>query len=170
MDRARILILFIILGLISCSDKKSTNAIASKKDRVIDSANLLSDIQEDSIFYLISELEKEVGSQIMILTMPSLDGRNINEFSNFEFNSRGLGREKENDGLLIVVADQEKEMRIEVGLGLEKIIKDEIAARINQQVIAPKFRIGNFGSGIYHGVDTIRMLIVKNKELVGQQP
>jgi uncharacterized membrane protein YgcG len=171
MEVIKFILALVILGLMACdADKKNSPATITKQSSVIDSADLLSDTQEDSIFHLIHSLKKEVGSQIMILTIKSLDGRNINEFSNIEFNSRELGREKENDGLLIVIAVQEKQMRIEVGTGLEKIIKDDLAARINQNVMAPKFREGKFGAGIYNAVDTIKLLVEKNKALVGQQP
>lgn len=61
-------------------------------------------------------------------------------------------------------------MRIEVGIGLENIIRDELASDINQNVMAPEFRKGNYGLGIYRGVDNIKRLIELNKERVGETP
>jgi len=104
------------------------------------------------------------------LTIDTLNGQDLNEFSSYEFERRQLGRDKEKDGILITVVTQEKSLRIEVGYGLERILKDEITARINREVIAPKFREGKFGIGIYNAVDTLKLLIEKNKGLVGKMP
>jgi uncharacterized protein len=60
-------------------------------------------------------------------------------------------------------------MRIEVGYGLEKILKDEIAERICREIMTPKFRQGKYGQGIYLGVVDIKELIEQNKDLVGQK-
>ncbi|GHN01565.1 hypothetical protein WSM22_30540 [Cytophagales bacterium WSM2-2] len=164
-----LLLLFITTGLFSCGgDGSAINRETTKENRIIDNADLLTTEQEDSVFYLIDQLDKEIGSQIVVLTIDSLNGQDINEFSNHEFESRRLGRDKELDGLLMTIAVKDKSMRIEVGYGLERIIKDEIASRINRNVIAPKFREGKFGQGIYNGVDTIKTLIEKNKDLVGK--
>ena len=123
-----------------------------------------------SIFYLITDLEREIGSQIAVITIDTLNGVGINEYSIGEIEKLRLGRDMQKDGLLITVALMDKSMRIEVGYGLELIIKDEIAARITRNLMAPKFSEGKFGQGIYDAVDTIKLLIERNKGLVGKMP
>jgi uncharacterized protein len=81
-----------------------------------------------------------------------------------------LGRSTHNDGLLIAIVTMERKIRIEVGTGLENIIKDEVAARIIRDDMAPLFRQEKYGQGIYLAVDKITKLIEENKELVGTQP
>ena len=81
-----------------------------------------------------------------------------------------LGRRAYSDGLLITVVTKERKMRIEVGVGLENIIKDEIANRINRDDMAPLFRQKKYGQGIYVAVDKICKLIAANKRLVGTKP
>ena len=81
-----------------------------------------------------------------------------------------LGRSNFNDGLLIAVALKERAIRIEVGYGLEKIIKDEIASRIIREEIGPRFKEEKFYEGLYTAVEKIKKLIEENKDLVGQAP
>lgn len=158
-------ILFVVLLIfISCGDTKLT-----KEMRIYDEANLLTDAQEDSIFTLIQNLDSEIGSQIAVVTIDTLIGTSINEYSMKKAEQLRLGRKEQNDGLLITLAVKNREMRIEVGYGLEGIIKDEIAGRINREVMAPHFRKGKFGLGVYKGIDSIRFLIERDKALVGKK-
>lgn len=136
-------------------------------DRIFDSANLLSSVQRDSIFQVINKLDSSIGSQIGVNIISSLRGRRISEYSLDVARKLHLGRTKYNDGILLTVALEDHQMRIEVGNGLENIIKDEIASRINRNIIAPQFRIGNFSKGIYLGLDSIKFLIERDKKLVG---
>jgi uncharacterized membrane protein YgcG len=161
--------LLIVQLSISCTESKKSSEI-SMDDRIFDSARLLTPIQKDSIFQLIKSLEKNIGSQIGIITLDTLFGQSINEYSIGQAEKLRFGRAKFNDGVLITVVTKNRQMRIEVGSGLEKIIKDEIASGINRNVIAPKFRESKFGRGIYLGVDSIKSLIEKHKELVGANP
>jgi uncharacterized membrane protein YgcG len=162
------LTILILLTVASCG-KETVESELTVKDRIFDNNNLLTAIQEDSIFQLINDLDKEIGSQIAIVTLDTLNGRTIEELSSEEFEKLRLGRDEFFDGLLIIFATKNKKIRIEVGYGLEKIIRDEIASRINRNIIGPEFKKKNYGLGLYKAVDTIRLLINKNKELVGQK-
>jgi len=138
-------VLTCLLGLWSCNGGKKDKFEVTKSNRIFDNADLLTSSQEDSIFYLIENLDKEIGSQIAIITIDTLNGVGINEYSINQIEKLDLGRDKQKDGLLITVAHKDHSMRIEVGYGLERIIKDEISGRINRNVMAPKFREGKFG-------------------------
>jgi uncharacterized membrane protein YgcG len=166
-----IISIFIILVLtFSCDNKKSSAHTIVIGDRIFDKADLLTTVQEDSVFSLIKSLESEVGSQIGVLTIDTLGGQKIQELSFRIVDSLRLGRSTHNDGILLTIALKDHAARIDVGTGLENIIKDEIAAQIIRDDMAPNFRDQKFGQGIYRGVDRICKLIRDNKELVGQKP
>jgi uncharacterized protein len=140
------------------------------ENRVIDSAELLSPVQEENIYKLIQELEKSVGSQIAVVTINTLNGQDINQYSVRKAEELSLGRDLYKDGVLITIAYEDKKARIEVGYGLEKILKDEVTAQIIRERLRPKFREQKVYEGIYESVDAIKKLIEENKKLVGQKP
>lgn len=168
MSKLIITTLLVTLTLFFSCDNKAThdtNAL-SVENRILDQADLLTPEQENSIFQLIKELENNIGSQLAILTIDTLNGEPINEFSLRTANQIQLGREKYNDGVLLTIAVKNREMRIEVGIGLEEIIKDEIAAQIIKEDIAPRFRESDYSRGIQTGVEKIKRLIEDHKDLI----
>lgn len=171
----RILTFIAVLSVLSISPGCNSNktegvAKVTKEHRIMDDGNLLTPEQEDTIYALIQDLETNIGSQIAVLTLESLGGQPINDLSLQIANEMHLGRKDYDDGVLIIVAARDHQMRIEVGLGLEKIIKDEIAARINREDMGPRFRKGDFFNGIKIGVEKIKNLIEENEPLVGERP
>jgi len=155
----------------ACEKKKpETVSEVKKEQRIMDDANLLTVQQEDSIFSIIQDIERNIGSQIAVLTIGTLNGDSIEGFSLRMVNEMGLGRKDYDDGILITVSVNDRKTRIEVGLGLEKIIKDEIAARIVREDMGPRFGKGDFFNGLIVAVEKIKKLIEENKELVGQRP
>ena len=166
-----LLALLTIFGLfVSCdqkADQKSATLIVDH--RIFDNAELLTKEQEDSLFQLIESLDNKIGSQIAINTIFSLDGQRIEEYSLERAEELGLGRAKFDDGILITVAKEDRTMRIEVGYGLEKIVRDEIAAGIIREEMAPSFRNEDYAGGLSKGIKKIIKLIEDNRELVGQR-
>lgn len=162
MKQFGLLVLTFTLGLWSCTaDKGNKMEVATQENRIFDHADLLTQTEEDSIFLLIEDLDKTIGSQMAILTIDTLNGMNMNEYSMNEAAKLGLGRDEQKDGLLITVSLKDKSVRIEVGKGLEKIITDPIAARIISDVVVPEFKEGKFGRGLYNAVETIKVMIEK---------
>ncbi|MBI3217978.1 MAG: TPM domain-containing protein [Bacteroidetes bacterium] len=166
MNRPLAITCILLFIICACHPHKVTKHLFVN-DRIFDSAQLLSSVQRDSIFQIINKLDSSIGSQIGVNIISSLRGRNISAYSLDVAQKLRLGRTSYNDGILLTVALAEHQMRIEVGTGLENIIKDEIASRINRNILAPQFRMGNFGRGIYLGLDSIKFLIERDKELVG---
>lgn len=170
----RIFPIFVVLALVAmlyaCEGTKPAVQEIRKEQRIMDEADLLTSQQEDSILAIMQELEKNVGSQIAVITIVSLHGEKIEEFSLKTAERLGIGRAKFDDGILMTVALNDRQMRIEVGYGLEKIIGDEIAARIIREDLAPLFREGDYFKGIEAGVEKMKKLIEENKQLVGQRP
>lgn len=156
----------LLFAICACNTpKEKTRLVVS--DRIFDSSNFLSAVQHDSIFQLVKQLDSTIGSQIGVNIISSLRGRKIEEYSMDVAEKLRLGRAKYNDGILLTVALEDRQMRIEVGTGLEKIVKDEIASRINRNIMAPQFRKGNFCKGIYLGVDSLKYLIERDRYLIG---
>ena len=142
--------------------------ILTMESRILDFANLLNAEQKKSIFTLMQDLESKTGSQIGILTINSLDGMSINEYAREKANMMKLGRPKFKDGILIVFSVNDRLIRIEVGLGLEKIITNEISTLINQYVMAPQFRRFSYAQGFYNGIKSLSERIISNQNLIGQ--
>lgn len=159
---------FLSLALFCCQVKnKSSTRLATA---VIDSASVLTEVQEEDLLSMIDSLEKDVGSQIVIMTVNTLRGQAIEQFSIAAAEKLKIGRKKENDGILIIVAMDEHKMRIEVGTGLEKVISDEVAARIIRDEMVPKFKKGNFYEGLRIATTRIKTMIEENRQFVGAPP
>ena len=132
--------------------------------RVNDNAQILSDSTRRSLTETLKEHEVRTSNQIVILTMPSLEGESIEDFANKVFNEWKIGQKDKNNGILIVVVPDERRMRIEVGYGLEGILPDLLAGRIIQEVMAPRFREENFDGGITEGALAV-ISILDGKDL-----
>jgi uncharacterized protein len=172
--RPLILLLALAQLLLACQKKGDSMESNPKVEtittkRVFDKVGLLSDLEKNKLDSLILDLEKNIGSQIAIVIIDSLNGESVEEFALRTFTEMNLGRSQFDDGVLIVQSVKDRKIRIEVGLGLEKIIKDEVAARINREIIVPRFKEEKYYDGFYKGVFRIKSLIEDNKDLVGQR-
>jgi uncharacterized protein len=164
-----ILTVLVFPSLLMFTDSGSHGYQHRTRLAVFDSAGVLTLSQRDSISSLIVALEKQIGSQIAVVTIESLRGKKIEVYSIQIAEKLSLGRSSHNDGLLITVALQDMEIRTEVGTGLENIIRDEIASRFNREIMAPHFRNNKFCPGLYIGIDSISRRIVSHRD-VGQKP
>ncbi len=126
---------------------------------VTDLAEMLSDSDARGIEQQIRSFEAETGSQIAVLTIPSLEGYAIEDYSIKVAETWRLGREGIDDGVLLLIARDERRMRLEVGYGLEPALTDARARRILDHVITPRFRSGDFGGGVEDGVNAVMATI-----------
>jgi uncharacterized protein len=123
--------------------------------RVVDMANILSPGQTAALTEKAAALETRKGHQFVIVTVATLNGQTIEAYSLALGRGWGIGRKGHDDGVLLVVAPGERKVRIEVGYGLERVLRDEDAARIIQETILPEFREGRLPDGISKGADAI---------------
>ncbi len=124
--------------------------------RVVDAANLLSPKQEQVLTERLIALEADgKGPQFVVATTPSLEGKEINLYSIDLARAWRLGSKARNDGILLLVAPNERKVRIEVGTGLEKQLPDNACTDIIEEQLLPAFRAGNLADGIAKGVDAI---------------
>jgi uncharacterized protein len=119
---------------------------------VVDQANMLSNATKDNLQSYLSQLVERGGAQIQIATVPSLGGLPIEEASIKVTDQWKLGKKKENRGLLILIAQNERSVRIEVGQGLEGTLPDVTASRIISGVIVPRLKEGSPDRAITDGV------------------
>lgn len=123
--------------------------------RVNDYASMISPGAKAGIEAKLKQFEAEESTQIVILTVPSLQGDPIEDFSIRVADSWKIGQKGSDNGVLLIVARDDHKARIEVGYGLEGKLTDLIAGRIVQNEIAPSFKAGRFDEGFSNGVDSI---------------
>ncbi len=123
--------------------------------RVVDQANVIPDADRATLQKKLKELEDKSGIQLVVATIRSLEGGDIETYANGLFRYWKLGEAKKNNGVLFLVAPSERKMRIEVGYGLEGTLTDALSKIILATAVAPKFKAGDYGAGIERGVDGI---------------
>jgi uncharacterized protein len=122
---------------------------------VTDLAGMLSPAEEQALEARLDAYRVGTGHDVALLTVPSLAGRPIEEAALAVARKWKLGGEEKNDGALLFVARDEREVRIEVGRGLEGDLTDAVAGRIIRDVIVPEFRAGRFAQGLERGIDAM---------------
>lgn len=130
-------------------------AVPPLAGRVNDRAGLLSPAARQKIDGELADYERKTGRQLAVLTLPSLQGDSLEEFSVKTARAWGLGRKGKDDGVLLLVVRDDHRLRIEVGYGLEAVLPDIVCGRIIREVIAPRLRAGDYDGGILAGVDAI---------------
>jgi uncharacterized protein len=124
---------------------------------VSDFADVIPPAEESAIVRMAAELEQKTGAEIAVVTLKSLEGGQIDDFTNRLFERWGVGKKGKDNGLMFLAAMQERKMRIEVGYGLEGAIPDAKAGRIRRDIITPWFKAGNPGRGIRDGVAALAL-------------
>jgi uncharacterized protein len=123
--------------------------------RVVDQANVMSAQSRSAVEAKSKDLEDKSGIQLVVATVRSLQGSDIETYANQLFRFWKLGEAKKNNGVLLLVAPAEHKVRIEVGYGLEGTLTDALSSVIIQSAIIPRFKANDFSGGIERGVDGI---------------
>jgi uncharacterized protein len=127
--------------------------------RVTDTTGTLDAQQKQSLETTLAALEQRKGSQLAVLIVPTTQPEDIAQYSIRVVDAWKLGRQKVDDGVLLIVAKNDHRVRIEVGRGLEGAIPDAANARIIREYITPKFRAGDFYGGIDDAIGALTKLI-----------
>ncbi|PXA82967.1 hypothetical protein DMC47_44775 [Nostoc sp. 3335mG] len=122
---------------------------------VVDQANLLSNTEGQALTDRLGRFQRETGHQMAVVTVTSLHGEDIKTFSTALAKRWGVGRKGVNDGILILVAPNERKTRIAIGLGLESELPDDVCRSIMNAAIVPPLANGAYGEGIDAGVTAI---------------
>ncbi|MEO6224229.1 MAG: TPM domain-containing protein [Sphingomicrobium sp.] len=157
------------LTLASCSGQ--ANSVPSNQDvaspavaapsnlalagRVTDAAKILTPAQEAALSGKLERVERTTGHQMVVVTVPTLGGMDVTTFAKNLANSWEIGRKGYNDGVLLLVAPNERKVRIAVGYGLEKTLTHALCKRIIDEQMLPRFREGDLPKGMEAGVDSL---------------
>ena len=167
MNAARALLFALLLGWVVPAH--ATVAVPPLVGRVVDQTGTLSTNDVSSLNQTIRAFETRKGSQLAVLIVPTTDGEAIEAFSLRVAEAWKIGRKKIDDGALLVIAKNDRHLRIEVGYGLEGALTDVTSKRIIDEIITPKFKAGDFTGGISDGVD--RMIrVIDGEKLPAPEP
>jgi uncharacterized protein len=127
--------------------------------RVVDQANIIPAATRSAIETKLEDLEQKSGIQLVVATVASLQGSDVEAFANQLFRYWRLGDVKNNNGALLLVAPNERKVRIEVGYGLEGTLTDALSNVIITSAIVPRFKVGDYAGGVERGVDGIMTVL-----------
>ncbi|MBR1160359.1 TPM domain-containing protein [Bradyrhizobium elkanii] len=167
MTAARVILFAFLLGFV-CPAWAEV-AVPPLTGRVVDQTGTLSAGDIASLTDRLKGLETRKGSQIAVLIVPTTGEETIEQFSIRVAEAWKIGRKKVDDGALLVVAKNDRHLRIEVGYGLEGVLSDAVTHRIIDEDITPKFKAGDFAGGISAGVDRMIRLI-NGEQLPAPEP
>lgn len=178
-----IVLAFVMAGIESSGSKKESgkvrSSVASSSSKfsagsdglyeltgpVVDAAGLLDETQYKDLDAFLRELDSTTGVQIAVLTVPSLNGATVEEFSIRHAEKWKLGQKGVDNGALLVAAMEEHKLRIETGYGTEATLTDAKCSRIINNILAPKFKRGDYGDGIVQAVKTMASIITEDESL-----
>lgn len=162
----RLLILFPLAFFLASIFISTVIALSFPKPSgyVNDFANILSSETKKGLEDKLVNLEKESSIEIAVVTVSSLEGTTVEDYAVRLFEEWKIGKKGKDNGVLILVAPNEREIRIEVGYGLESILTDSRAGRIIRNIITPEFKKNNYDTGITKGVEAI-IAVLLNKEV-----
>lgn len=144
-----------IVIILLCSSKLWALEVPTLKGRVNDFANMLGSSVTGQLETVLADLERSDGTQVVLLTIESLEGDSLEDFSIRVVEQWKLGQKEFDNGVLLLIAKQDRKIRIEVGYGLEGKLTDLISGQIIRNVIAPNFKAGRFDQGIIEGISAI---------------
>ena len=129
------------------------------RGRVNDYAGVMSQDQVRTLESQLTQFEQETGHQIAVLTIPTLDGEDIEGFSIRVAETWKIGKKGFDNGVILLVAVKDRKLRLEVGYGLEGVLPDAIADRIIRDYIVPRFRAQDYAGGVIAGIDAVQKVI-----------
>lgn len=151
---------FLLIGSIAVA----TQDLPKPAGRIADLANVIDAATEADLDRRLDALEQKTTTEIAVVTVPSLDGMSVEDYAVRLFKEWGVGQAQSDNGVLVLVAPQQREMRIEVGYGLEGILPDGLAGQIIRDDFIPRFREDDYDGGIRDGM--LRVIDVVEKQEV----
>jgi len=150
---------FLFLLALAAPGLASAQTFPALTGRVVDTADLLPPADEARLTAKLENLEKGSGRQFVIATLPDLQGRTIEDYGYRLGRTWGIGRKGEDDGTILLVAVQERKIRIETGYGIRPVLTDAVSGVIIRNSITPAFKQGDFAGGIEAGADQIIQML-----------
>jgi uncharacterized protein len=148
-------VLALVAGLVLWTAVAAAPTFPALTGRVVDGANILSPQTRASLDAKLAALEAKTSRQLVVVTLPSLQGYEIEDYGYQLGRAWGIGEKGRDNGVLLIVAPKERRVRIEVGYGLEPVLTDALSNVILQEQVLPKFRTGDFEGGVVAGADAL---------------
>ncbi|MBS6082835.1 MAG: TPM domain-containing protein [Pseudomonas fluorescens] len=149
----RLLRIGLALWLLACVGvAQAALSFPAMTGRVVDSAQMIDPAVREQLTQQLQALEQTSGDQLVVVTVPDLQGVPIEDYGYQLGRQWGIGQKGKDNGALLIVSRDDRQLRIEVGYGLEGVLTDAQSWVIINQVILPKFKAGNFSQGISDGV------------------
>lgn len=136
---------------------------------VNDFANLLDAPSRAALDQLLTQVERDTTAEIVFVSVTALDGMSIEEYTNKLFKEWGIGKKKEDNGVLVVVAPSDRSMKIEVGYGLEGVLPDGLAGEIIRAQFTPRFRENDYPGGVRAGMQRVADVVRTNHVLTAEE-
>lgn len=149
------MLLALLLMLAGAFAQSTPSSVPALTGRVVDDAGIIEPAQRQLLSEKLAAFEEKSSDQVVVVTVSSLQGEDIETYSNRLFRSWALGQKQEDNGILLVVAPNDRQVRIEVGYGLEGTMTDALSSLIIHGTIIPAFREGDYNKGVVEGVDGI---------------
>ena len=134
----------------------------SAHQQVHDFANLLSPAERQSLEQLALDVERKTTAQMAIVTVNSLDGLTVEEYAHTLFDKWGIGNRKNNNGVLFLIARNERRMKIETGRGIEPLLPDSLCGELADKHVVPHFRRQDYASGIKDGASALASVMLSD--------
>lgn len=162
----RSILLFILLLLLPAAAHPLD--LPQLRGRVNDYAQMLSPQGKDAVERELAALERSDSTQVVVLTVPTLEGDSLEDFSIRVAEAWRIGQKGLDNGAILLVAKAERKIRIEVGRGLEGKLTDLVSGRIIRDRMAPSFKAGDFDGGVLAGVEAIAQVVKGEYQAKGQ--
>jgi uncharacterized protein len=161
--------LTLFLGLCLWTTAVAAPTFPAITGRVVDGANILSPPTRTSLDAKLEQLETKTSRQLVIVTVPTLQGYEIEDYGYQLGRVWGIGQKGRDTGVILIVAPTERRVRVEVGYGLEGVLTDALSSAILQAQVLPQFRKGDFEGGVVSGADAlIAQLSLPNEQAKAQ--
>jgi uncharacterized protein len=153
--RGLVLALLAVVSLAFAGGAHAAPKFPALTGRVVDDAHILSPATVQKLDGELAGLEQQTGHQVVVATIPDLQGYEIEDYGYQLGRTWQLGRKGQNDGAILLVAPSAKKVRIEVGYGLEPVLTDALSSVILQTRVLPQFRAGNMEQGVVDGTEAL---------------
>lgn len=155
MNTMRRLAVILLIGFVLGAAAFAQTSVPKLEARVTDFTNTLSYIEWDGLEKMLKQFEDTTSTQLVVLVVATTGDESPEEYAVRVFEKNKIGQAKKDNGVLLLVAKDDRAVRIEVGYGLEGVLTDALSNQIMAQEIIPKFREGAYFAGIVGGVDAI---------------
>lgn len=154
----------VLLPLFASAETESDQYLNSlvPQGMVNDFAGILSPEEKSACQHIVSEIKRATSAELAVVTVPSMKGGEINDFTEKIYQKWGIGEKDKNNGILFLTAVQERKMRIEVGYGFEDVLPDARTGRLLDEQVLPHYRIQQFGVGLLSGTRALAAIIAQS--------